>query len=274
MPTTDGTDVRTDLGVLVSEPAEAYHAQAGEYLSSHQLMDFMACPRLYQRKRLGFVPDSDTPAMLLGRAVHCRILEGAQAFESEFALGGPVNSRTGKPYGRDTGAFRDWCDAQGRPGVHSDDLPLIQRMGEAVWMNPDAAGLLTDGCAEGVVRRDYSGVPCQVRLDWTNPFEGLVDLKTTADLTWFESECRRRRYANQMAFYQAVLAEAVGHLVPVHIIAVEKIEPYRCGVWRVSDDTLAIARQENEAAIGRLRECWRTGTYPTGYEGIRVLELP
>jgi len=62
-------------------------------------------------------------------------------------------------------------------------------------------------------------------------------------------------------------------MVPVHLIAVEKKEPFRCGVWRVSDDTLAIARQENEAAIRRLLACRQHDEWPTGYEGIRMLEV-
>ena len=63
----------------------------------------------------------------------------------------------------------------------------------------------------------------------------------------------------------------LGEHVPVHIVAVEKREPFRCGVWRVSDDTLAIARKENEAAIRRLIRCRDLGDWPTGYEEIRML---
>ncbi len=75
-----------------------------------------------------------------------------------------------------------------------------------------------------------------------------------------------------MAFYRAVLAQAVGQDVPVHVVAVEKKEPFRCGVWRVSDDTLAIARGENEAAIERWKIARETNTWRTGYEDIRLLD--
>jgi transcriptional regulator NrdR family protein len=43
-------------------------------------------------------------------------------------------------------------------------------------------------------------------------------------------------------------------------------------VWRVSDDTLSIAQQENEAAIRRLRQCTSLGNWPTGYEEVRLFE--
>lgn len=44
MPQTTNDNPVIDLGVLSAEPAEEYHAKAGEYLSSHHLLDFMACP--------------------------------------------------------------------------------------------------------------------------------------------------------------------------------------------------------------------------------------
>ena len=78
-----------------------------------------------------------------------------------------------------------------------------------------------------------------------------------------------------MAFYRAVLGQRLGGArVPVHLIAVEKREPFRCGVWRVGDDTLAQAQRENEAAIRRLLVCRERDEWPTGYEEIRVLDVP
>ena len=78
----------------------------------------------------------------------------------------------------------------------------------------------------------------------------------------------------QMAFYRAVLETVIGEHAPVHIVAVEKKEPFRCGVWRLGDDTLAIAQRENEAAIRRLLACRKLDQWPTGYEEVRVLEIP
>ena len=68
-------------------------------------------------------------------------------------------------------------------------------------------GLLEYGEPEGVVRADYCGMPCQIRMDWFEPHHGIVDLKTCDDLTWFEADARRYGYAHQLAFYRAVLAQ-------------------------------------------------------------------
>ena len=274
MPQTANNNLVIDLGVLSAEPADEYHAKAGEYLSSHQLLDFIACPWLYRKKQLGLIADTDTPALLLGRATHVRILEGRDVYETQFAIGGPINPRTGKPYGSNTQAFRGWAEAQGKPVLSHDNVELIEQMASGVAMNDEAVDLLLHGRSEGVIRAVYCDTPCQARFDWIHPHLGIVDLKTTADLTWFENDAKRRRYHNQMAFYQAVLAQVIDALVPVYLIGIEKSEPFRCGVWRVSDDTLAIARQENEEAIRRLRRAWEIDAFPTGYEVIRILDVP
>jgi hypothetical protein len=266
-------DLYIDLGVFLAETEDEYHAKAGEFLSSHQLLDFMKCPWLYHKKAQGLVEDKDSPAFLLGRAAHSRILEGRDVYEGRFALGGPINPSTGKPYGANTKKFAEWAAAQGKPVLSQDQVDLIEQMASGVGMNADAVDLLMYGRAEGVLRAEYGGVPCQVRIDWTHPHRGIVDLKTCDELDWFEADARRYRYTHQTAFYQAVLAQVIGEAVPVHIVAVEKREPFRCGVWRVSDDALTIARKENEAAIRRLVACREVDRWPTGYETVRILDV-
>ena len=257
---------------LICEPAEVYHAKAGEYLSSHLLGDFRKCPLLYHRKRCGLLADEDRPAYLVGRAAHTVILEGFEVFHQTYAVGGPVNPKTGQPFGASTKAWAEWAEAQGKPVLTAEHYNLVMRMAEGVKENAEANGLLAEGVAEGVVRTEYCGVACQIRMDWLNPQRGIVDLKTADDLQWFEADARRYGYSHQLAFYRAVLAQVIGAWKPVYLIAVEKKEPHRCGVWRVSDDTLSIAQQENEAAIRRLRHCEALGNWPSGYEDVRVFE--
>mgnify|MGYP000863307416 FL=1 len=279
------------LNMLTSEPAEEYHAKRSRYLSSHQLMDFMRCPWLHRKKEVGLIKDADSASYRVGRAAHVRILEGREVYERSFALGGPVNEKTGKPFGAGTKAFAEWVAAQGKPVLSNEQVDLVEQMAAGVGMNDEAVALLLYGRAEGVARAEYCGVPCQIRIDWLHPHRGIVDLKTCDDLTWFETDARRYGYHRQMAFYKAVLEKAAeGYCdhediatgratgnrverVPVHLVAVEKREPYRCGVWRVSEETLAQAQRENEAAIRRLVACRESGEWPTGFEEIRVLDV-
>ncbi|MCL2640331.1 MAG: PD-(D/E)XK nuclease-like domain-containing protein [Phycisphaerales bacterium] len=268
------TELNIDLSILGVESAEEYHAQAGRNLSSHQLLDFMKCPWLHRKKAIGLMGDSDSVSYFVGRAAHVRILEGRENYTAMYALGWPINSKTGKPFGANTQAFREWAEGQGKPVLSQDQVDLIEQMAAGVAMNDEATDLLLYGRSEGVVRAEYCGTPCQIRIDWLHPQRGIVDFKTCDDLTWFEADAKRYGYAKQMAFYQAVLAQALGGLmVPVHLIAIEKKEPFRCGVWRVTEDTLQIARQENEAAIRRFLKCRETDEWKTGYEEIRMLNV-
>lgn len=267
-------DLNIDINILEVEPAAHYHAQSARFLSSHQLLDFIKCPWLYHKKSMGLIEQVDSASYLIGRAAHVRILEGRAAYEATFALGGPINEKTGKPFGANTKAFAEWAALQGKPVLSQEQVDLIEQMASGLAQNNEAVDLLLYGRAEGVVRTEYCGTPCQIRIDWLHPNRGIVDFKTCDDLTWFEADARRYGYHRQAAFYQAVLARVLGdQRVPVYLIAVEKKEPFRCGVWRLSEATLAQAQRENEAAIRRLLNCRERAEWPTGYEEIRVLEI-
>jgi hypothetical protein len=263
-----------DLTILTAEPAEAYHAKSRDYLSSHQLIEFAKCPYLYKKRISGLLEEKDTPAYFLGRAAHTRILEGLDAYQLQYAIGGPINPATGKPFGSTTKKFLEWQETQQKPVIPFEKADLIEAMNAGVRMNPLACKLLESGKAEGVVRAVYRDLPCQIRIDWTHPEYGIVDLKTCDDLDSFESDTRKYGYKYQLAFYYAVLKVAAPNLsAPAHIIAVEKREPYRCGVWIMPEETLSQAQASNEAAIERLKIARICDSWPTGYETARILSM-
>lgn len=261
-----------DKTVFIHEPYEKYRENAKHYLSSHQLGDFRKCPQLYHKKKQGLIPDEDRPAFLFGRAAHTLILEGRTVLDEQYAVGGPINPKTGEPFGATTKAFAEWAAKVGKPVLTSEQYDLLFKMRATANAHPLITKLLAQGSAENVVRTDYQDTACQIRMDWLNGEEGIVDLKTCDDLTWFEHDARRFGYLYQLAFYRAVLAAATGVEHRVYLIAVEKKEPYRCGVWSPDASSLAAAQRENEEAIARLKECQASGCWPTGYEEIRTLE--
>ena len=258
-----------DTSFLIKEPAEAYHAKRGEFLTSHELADFRRNPFLYHKKQLGLVRDEDRPAYLIGRAAHTLVLEGREAYESQYAFGGPVNPKTGEPFGNRTKAFQEWAEAQGKPVLDDEQAALIENMNAAVQAHEHAAALLGEGVPEGVVRAEYCGIDCQARLDWLNPERGIVDLKTCDNLDWLQMDARSYGYAHQLAFYRALVVCIVGSVLPVHLIAVEKREPFRCGVWLMGENVLEFGLIENEEAISRLKTYRERDHWPTGYESIR-----
>jgi hypothetical protein len=259
------------ITLLQTEPAIIYHSQRDKYLSSHQLIHFMRCPYLWYKQSQGLIPDSQSTEFLIGQASHTRILEGRSVYESQFVWDSPVNPTTGQPYHPSTKKYADWKKAQHRIVLTRTQAGDIEDLARGVALNENAVELLSDGVAEGVLRAEYGGVRCQIRLDWYNPKYGFVDLKTCKDLDYFEYDAKKYNYHHQFAFYQAVIHALTGQYLPVHVIAVEKKEPYRCGVWWVSPETLTAARAENEAAIGRWKQCLKDDCFPTGFETVRTL---
>ena len=264
-----------DFGFLVRETQAEYREKAKTHLTSHALADFRRCALLYRKRQDGLIPDEDRPAFALGRQAHVLILEHAEQFNRLYVISdGPINPHTKRAYGKDTAAYREWKEAlRDKEPISWADYELVSHLADGVYANPEAVSLLAHGQAEGVVRAEYCGVPCQTRMDWFSPERGIVDLKSCDDLTWFEADARRFGYAHQMAFYQAVLERVTGETAPVHMVAVEKKEPFRCGVWLLSNDALVFARRENEAAIERLKQCEQAGAWPTGYEERRVFDF-
>jgi hypothetical protein len=257
---------------LIAESADYYHKQAKENLSSHQLIDFSNCPLLYFKKLTGLIKDRDSLCYSFGRAAHTLILEGWETFENEYAVGGPVNPKTGKPFGSNTKAFAVWAAEIGKPVISSDELVTLELMLNQVLNHPVAPSLITGGFAEGVCRAEYCGLPSQIRMDYFNPGEGIIDLKTCDSLDKFEFDARRYGYISQLAFYRAVLKEASGIEADVHIVAAEKREPFRVGVWKISDISLNEAQRENEQHIEELKNCIETDLWPTRFEDVRILE--
>lgn len=264
-----------DVSIFHQEPMDEYKAKSKKFLSSHSLADFRKCPVLYRRKQDGLIPDRDSAAFVLGRAAHTLILEGQDKFMSEylFSFQGPKNPKTGEVYGSRTKNYQEWATQQTRPIISEREAALCASMAAGVMQNDIATGFLQEGIAEATLRGECLDVPIQVRIDWMNPTAGIIDIKTCDDLTWFEADARRYGYIYQMAFYRELVTHCLGgEVVPVFMIAVEKQEPFRCGVWRASEESLGLAAKENVKAVGRLRECTIENTWPTGYEDVRTFD--
>jgi hypothetical protein len=257
---------------LQDEPEAVYHAKRRDFLASHALGEFRRNPLLFRKKELGLVTEEERPAFIVGRAVHCRVLEGRGVFDDRYVVGGPVNPKTGRCFGPDTKAFSEWAAQQSLPVVSEETAALCERLAQAVGEHELANTMLALGRAEGVIRGTYHDVACQARLDWFNPEYGIIDLKTVDNLDWLEMESRSFSYAHQLAFYRSVCTAVSGLTPEAYLVAVEKREPYRVGVWHFSEQVLDAAARDNAAAIERLKICRKTDRWLTGYESIRTLD--
>lgn len=259
---------------FLRESEEVYHAlsKSGQTVSSHMLAEFRKSPKMYHKMTTGQVAFADSDAFRLGRAAHKYLLEGVPTFEREYMVAdGPVNPRTMKPYETTSKTFRDWAGKLDKPVVSTEEFELIKRMYAAICENLGASDLLDAGIAEAVVRTEVEGLQCQIRLDFFNPVLGIVDLKTCDCLDDFERDARKNGYMWQMAFYRMVFQQAFLEGTTCHLIAVEKKEPFSCGVWRCDETDLDAEEEKIRHSLKRLAECRKSGVYPTGYELVRIL---
>jgi hypothetical protein len=90
-------------------------------------------------------------------------------------------------------------------------------------------------------------------------------------LPWFDSTLRYGGFVHRLAFEHALIATVADTDLPIHLIAVEKQAPHRCGVWFVSGRLVQKTRKENDKAIDQFKRCREQDYWPTGYEQIRTL---
>lgn len=262
-------DEAGDVDVVDVSIAE-YEAARGSFMSSHLLELFRSSPRLCQWKLAGLLPSVDSPAFSFGRAVHTYLLEGPEVFRSRYKVGdGPINEKTGKPYGKDTQKFAEWYKEATKDGSEVIDfasLEVLQGMRDSLAETQDALDEFRTGEPEVTVRGFLAhGIECQSRLDWfdaDSEVQRIVDLKTTENLDTFHRDFFRFGYDRQMAFYSMMIRAAYGRLPRVSVVAIEKRQPYRVGAWVITDETLETARLDVEqslrhfAAVRGVTEPW------------------
>jgi len=259
------------LGFLDREPLDAYRAQEAEHLTAQHLIDFRKDPFVFRKRQTGLLPAEKAHDHDVDRAALVLTLEGQQEYERQFISGGPVNPQTNEPYSIYSSEYRDWAAGQDRTVLTNEQAQTVEHIDYGVRMHAEARKLLANGVAQGVVRCEYRGMACQSRLDWVSPSQGLVGLAVCDSLSWLDTTLRIGGFVHRLAFEHGLIAQITEANLPVHVIAVEKRAPHRCGVWFVSGRLVQKARKENDQAIDRFKHCRDKDHWPTGYETLRVL---
>ena len=267
----NGHTLIKDLSFLAQESEVEFRSKSQDYLDGEQLGDFREDAFLFHKRQRGLVPPRSLYDDEVDRAAAIRILRGRDHYQAQYAFGGPVDSRSGEPYSKYSVEYEQWAAAQQKPVLTIEQADVIEHIDFGVRAHDTAQELISHGVAYGVVRTRYCGVPCHARLDWLNPGRGIVAVMPCDGLSSIESHVRYNGPGHELAFHRALLAQVIGKNVPVHLMAVEKRLPHRCGVWRLSERLLRRKQKENEKAIAQLATCRRLDRWPTGYETVRRL---
>lgn len=254
------------LNTLILNLSNAdYHAAEGISKSGLDLIARSPAHYRYAPRR------EPTPAMFLGTATHCAILE-PERYASEYVILKDAPDRRSSVY-------KDAVKERGAEFVLlQKEADQIAGMVEAVRANPYAAALLSAGVAEASLfaKDPVTGVTVRARFDWLAD-RRPVDLKTTADASdeAFGKSIWNYRYHVQDALYCDVYEWAFGEQpAPMEFLTVESEMPHGCTIHRIPHDFRMYARKLYRADLNRYAECLESGHWP-GLDGApHVTQMP
>lgn len=252
---------------------EDYHADTSA-ISASGLKLFMRSPAHYYATYLdpNRIERSPTPAMRVGTATHCAILE-PERFSAEYiALPEGLDRRTkeGKQ------AYADLL-ATGAELLTSDDMSLVVNMACAFRDNATSRALFDrKHVVEQSIFAEVNGVACKCRPDFMTA-DGLMvmDVKTTSDASpeSFGKSAWSLGYHIQAAFYRRVIQSATG-ITPDFIFGcVESDRPYLTAYYTVPQYLLDYADGVIDALLEQYAECLRSGIWHGYIAEIEPQEL-
>lgn len=252
---------------------EEYHADT-THISASGLKLFMRSPAHYYAAYLdpSRVERQPTPAMRLGTATHCAILEPSR-FNDEYAvIPDSIDRRTKE-------GKQDYADllATGAELVTSDDMARIMNMACAFRDNTIARALFEmPHHVEQSIFATINNVACKCRPDFMTDDRLLVmDVKTTSDASpeGFGKSAWNLGYHIQAAFYRRVISEAAGTTPDFIFGCVESERPHLVAFYSTPTYLLEYADKLIDDALERFAECKKSGIWPGYVPEIEMQEL-
>jgi len=234
-----------------------------EYLSTSALKAFAKSPNHYiQYVNREVEP---TPAMELGSAVHCAILEPDE-WHDRYSVIPKIDRRTkaGKA------AWETFNIASaGKTVLNQEQHRIVDACRRAVQEHPTAGPLLAEAIAVEQKRQTaIEGVPYTGIADAVGP-GWIADLKTTADASpgQFQRQAFNLMYHEQAAAYREIWSADA-----FYFITVETTPPHNVTVFRQTTDAFERAKDN----LHRLVREWKAWDgRPQSYSNeVQELNLP
>lgn len=246
---------------------------AVDALSSSGIKKLLRSPAHYQEWRRN--PPEPTPAMLLGSAFHCLLLE-PESFQGRFCVAPQVNGRT-----KDGKAALEAFAAlsEGKAVLSVVDMETLTAMRDSAMKLATVEALVHDRETELSIFWDDPeyGFPCKARLDLRcSILPGIVDLKTCEDASpdGFGRQCWNMGYDIQASHYTAGAATVGWGDHNFYFLAVEKKPPYLAAVYAADEDFIRIGNSRRNNMRALYAECLESGDWPGYGDRVRTLSLP
>ena len=286
-------------GQITGETNEFYHSTGA--VSASTIKDFIKSKYLFYRKYIAKdVEKPVTEATSFGSSFHEFVLEPEKFKETHAFLPPGFNGRT-----KESKELRAAMEESGKTILDQGDLDKLVMLRDAVFSNPTAAMLLSNGVAEISWRINAGLYDMQSRTDWFIESASaeqaaelsrsgivikagqpiIVDLKTTAELdAWFRgnygSAIYQYGYHLQLAIYLAVInkirKEQGKEIVRNFLFAVvEKQAPYDCAVIALDEKSFGLAQTQLKYYLAEIGKCYESGKWE-GYKdrGVVVAGIP
>ena len=214
----------------------------------------------------------DTPALILGRAIHKAIFEWDTFKDCYKVRPKDLNLRT--KAGREEIAK---MMEGGFEVLSREDMTMIKRMRMSIRRKPKIRDLIK-GCQfeKSHFARHNERIILKCRTDGYDPKTNtIVDLKTTLDASprTFIRDIFKYGYHIQDAFYIDVIEKITGETPSFKIVALEKSYPYEACQYELSPKSVAIGRKDYMEQLERLDHSLKTNIWPS-YDDSVVVRPP
>ena len=251
------------MSLSLTDSFEVYHANSafGSSTAKLAVKSLMLC----HDRMTGIDTIPNHPHFQIGSIIHLAVLE-PEKFKAQVVSEGPINDKTGKPYGRDTQKFSDWQAANPdkmvvEPWIHT----LLKRMPAEV------KELLKTGVAEASIYQTAAcGLPVKCRPDH---LDGTVitHLKTCVDVDRLERDIEKFEYWFASSWYNTVMLLETGKKHSSQFVFAEKKPPFRWRIVKKIDADYAMYADEVVAkTIGKLQVASVSGDW-ADHDEIEVM---
>ncbi len=198
----------------------------------------------YKKETAQETDNGDTPALILGNAVHSYILE-PDKFNERFFVAEKVDRRT-------TVGKEKWQAMQaqlnGRDILTEESFQQVQNMGKSFLSNSIASRFLEGAQIEKSIfwKDSKTNVLCKCRPDIWLP-NILCDLKTTEDASprAFQRDMIKYGYHIQAAMIQDGIHHIKSSKIETFVfICIEKSDPYAIGIYELDKEAIERGREE------------------------------
>lgn len=255
-----------------------YHAHYA--LGSTGLKQLVRSAAHYQEFKLN--PPEQTPQMVLGQLVHCRLLE-PETFNDVFVVG-EHKIRRGKEYEK--------CVAD-NPGKiiitmeqHNKSGKICDAFNEQALQNPDLRRLLEGQKELAFFWKDpVTGIECKCKPDVLTEHGAIVDIKTTNDASFdaFQRQVVELQYHLSAAHYlQGVNEVLTKDPTPLSItlpkafvlIAIETTEPYLVAIYYLSNKAIEMGSVLCEQGLRTYQKALETKVWAGYSKRLVEMDLP